>query len=131
MYGGHSWAKWQDVDGDWAVAWDDPSLFGKHLTAEQGHVISAVEEFSQSYTHQPKREHAWRFFHSISTIVYGCCLQIPLAARKASFIPVQERHPLENCLTALHCHTPLPFNLHLWPIGISADQGHDTAFVQK
>ena len=105
------------------------TLFGKHLTAEQGHVILAVEDFSQSYTHQPKREHAGRFFHSISIsiCIYGCCLQIPLAACKASFISVQERQSLEK----LFDDNLLPRVLIICTFGISADQGHATAFVQK
>ena len=34
FFGHHDRAKWQD--DDWAVAWNDPSLFGKELTSEQG-----------------------------------------------------------------------------------------------
>ena len=125
FFGHHDRAKWQD--DDWGVAWNDPTLFGKELSSQQGFVIAAVEDFSQSYTHRPKREHAGRFFHSISTTIYGCCLRIPLAACKASFIPDAERHKLVKLLDK----NLLPHVLTICTFGISADQGHDTAFVQK
>jgi len=125
FFGHHDRAKWQD--DDWGVAWNDPTLFGKELSSQQGFVIAAVEDFSQSYTHRPKREHAGRFFHSISTTIYGCCLRIPLAACKASFIPDAERHTLVKLLDK----NLLPHVLTICTFGISADQGHDTAFVQK
>jgi len=120
----HERAKWQD--DDWSVAWNNPALFGKELTADQGYVISAVEDFSQSYTHRPKREHAGRFFHSISTTIYGCCLRIPLKAFKDSFISAEEKARLVQVFE----DNDLPPVLTICTFGISPDQGHDTAFVQ-
>ena len=43
FFGHHDRAKWQD--DDWAVAWNDPTLFGRELSHEQGYVIAAVEDF--------------------------------------------------------------------------------------
>jgi len=125
FFGHHDRAKWQD--DDWAVAWNNPTLFGRELSHEQGYVIAAVEDFSQSYTHRPKREHAGRFFHSISTTIYGCCLRIPLVACKDSFIASGERRSLQKLFDDNH----LPHVLTICTFGISPDQGHDTAFVQK
>lgn len=120
----HERAKWQD--DDWGVAWNDPSLFGRELSAEQGHVVAAVEDFSQSYTHRPRREHAGRFFHSISTTIYGCCLRIPLKAFKDCYISAQEKERLARVFE----DNNLPHVLTICTFGISPDQGHDTAFVQ-
>ena len=122
----HDRAKWQD--DDWNVAWTNPGLFGG-ATAENintGWCIAGVEDFSQSYTHRPKREHAGRFFHSISTTIYGCILRIPLAAFKDSYISA----PLREKLTILFAEHDVSPVLTICTFGISPDQGHDTAFVQ-
>ena len=120
----HDRAKWQD--DDWGVAWDNPLLFGKSLRSSTGWVIASVEDFSMSYTHRPKREHAGRFFHSISTTIYGCILRVPLAAFKDSFIAQEERTKLEK----LFLDNNVPPVLTICTFGVSPDQGHDTAFVQ-
>jgi hypothetical protein len=67
-----------------------------------------------------------RFFHSISTTIYGCILRIPLGAIKESKIGVDEREKLH----ALFNKHDLPHVLTICTFGISPDQGHDTAFVQ-
>ena len=120
----HDRAKWQD--DDWSVAWENPLLFGSSLRSSNGWVVASVEDFSMSYTHRPKREHAGRFFHSISTSIYGCIMRIPLAAFKESFMSLDERTKLEE----LFQNCGVPPVLTICTFGVSPDQGHDTAFVQ-
>ena len=129
----HERAKWQDEDSAFMrrnihkfgmVYNEGTGAYGQD--GDLGYCLFSVEDFSNSYTHAPKYEHAGRFFHAITTTLYGCILYLPLDAASDSYIPPTEKAKLHK----LFKENGKPPILMVSTFGISPDPHHTTAFVQ-
>ena len=129
----HERAKWQDEDSDFmrknihkigTELNEDTGLY--ECDPELGFCFMSNEDFSQSYTHAPKYEHAGRFFHSVSTTLYTCILYIPLDAASDDYINPEKKKKLHQ----LFKDNNQPPILCISIFGLSPDPHHTTAFVQ-
>lgn len=130
----HERAKWQDEDSDFMRrnihkigTTLNPETGRYECDPELGFCSMSVEDFSNSYTHAPKFEHAGRFFHAISSTLYTDILFVPLDAASDDYISPEKKELLHD----LFKKNDRPPILCISTFGVSPDAHHTTAFVQR
>ena len=129
----HERAKWQDEDAMWLKKHIHEMGCEYYAEADRwipdpvlGYCFYTTADFSNAYTHAPKYEHAGRFFHTITSTLYGNILYVPLDAAADEYISPSEKARLHT----LFRENNEPPILMISMFGISPDAHSDTAFVQ-